>query len=203
MWILALETASQHGSAALLRDCTCVASRALEVRSYAARLVPALQDLLHEHALELAQVDLIAAANGPGSFTGVRIGLATVKALMEAAGVPALAVGTLAAVAASAQAPVLAALDAGRGEVYWGAYPGAAEGVESAAEFSQRLAAWPGAAATPDAALAAAHARLRAIDPLLAPAVGRLGWTAWRENGGVGASVLSLDARYLGQRWQP
>ncbi|MGH9476530.1 MAG: tRNA (adenosine(37)-N6)-threonylcarbamoyltransferase complex dimerization subunit type 1 TsaB [Terriglobales bacterium] len=205
MTVLALETASSHGSLALLRDQACLALQPLETRNFAALLVPALQALLDAQGLELNRLDLLAVANGPGSFTGVRIGLATVKALSETLSLPAVAVGTLQAAASAATnpGPTLAAIDAGRGEIYYGMYPEGHEGVENSTSFALRLQQWSGEALTPDAALAAAHPGLRVIGPLLAPAVGRLAAAAWiADPHQAAANPLTLDARYLGARWE-
>lgn len=204
MWTLAWETATQHGSVALLRDSDCVATQALGPRHYAAALASALRALLAQQGLGLGDVELLAVANGPGSFTGVRVGLATAKALMETRAAPVLAVSTLAAIAeAAAAGPALAVLDAGRGEVYWGLYPSGDEGLESSSDLERRLAHWQGDAVTPDAALAARHSRLRSLDPVLASAVGRLALRTWQAHGDAAcASALTLDAKYLGARWE-
>ena len=204
MWTLALETASAQGSWALLRDGEVVTRAGLAPREHAATLIPALDRGLTAQGIGLDAVGLLAVADGPGSFTGVRIGLTTVKALMEARKIPAVAVSTLAAVAAQSEAgPVLAALDAGRGEVYWGEFPGGEEGVEASAAFAARLSAWQGAAVTPDAALIAAHPRLGAVAPWLAPWVGKLAWAQFQAGGLLPApeAALRLDARYYGTRW--
>lgn len=201
MWTLALETASQHGSLALFEGDQCVACEGLEGRSYAATLIPAIEQLLRTRGLQPAHLDLLAVADGPGSFTGVRIGLATVKALMEANHTPVIAVGTLEAIASAGNANhTLAVMDAGRNMVYARRHDEEQE--EPAEAFAAGLTQWPGKAVTPDAALAARWPALEAIDPKLAPAVGRLALARWREQkGGARSDVLTLDARYLGARW--
>jgi tRNA threonylcarbamoyladenosine biosynthesis protein TsaB len=101
-------------------------------RSFSARLVPAIADLLTDANLTLAHLAGIIVVVGPGSFTGVRVGLSAAKGLVEAIQrpirVPLLAVSRLATLAAMAEdlAPeeedVLAVLDAGRGEYFCGEY---------------------------------------------------------------------------------
>ncbi|MGH9412374.1 MAG: tRNA (adenosine(37)-N6)-threonylcarbamoyltransferase complex dimerization subunit type 1 TsaB [Terriglobales bacterium] len=206
MWTLALETTTQQGSLALLREEACVECAPLAGRAYAATLIPGIESLLAAHAVTLQQVNLLAVANGPGSFTGTRIGLATVKALMETLGTPAIAVGTLEAVAAGVDeckrqpGEVLAVLDAGRGSVYVGIYPEGREFEETATAFATRLQEWAGAAATPDVTLAGRWPQLHLAGPLLAPLTGALALRAWQQVG-RGADALTLDARYLGARW--
>jgi tRNA threonylcarbamoyl adenosine modification protein YeaZ len=202
MWTLALETASGQGSWALLRDDEVRVQRAL-ARDYTATLLPAITTGLADLGLGLDDIGLLAVADGPGSFTGVRIGLTTVKALMEARELPAVAVSTLAAVAFAQPEPTLAAMDAGRGEVYWGEYPAGNEGVEKTGEFASRLAGWRGSAVTPDAALSVAMPKLQQVDPRLAASVGHLGRQTFLRGGvaPVAEAALRLDARYYGARW--
>lgn len=205
MWTLALETTTAQGSVALLREGEILAQAALEGRDTAAAVFRAVEAVLRTGGRRLADMDLFAAADGPGSFTGVRVGLTAIKGFCEVLGKPAAAISTLRAVAEAGagtarlgDTPVLAALDASRGEVYFGVYGGAErdqEGLESLAEFEQRLTEWNGRAFTPYAALAARVARLQTVGTLLAPAVGRLAVSAFRA--GRTQSPLELDARYL------
>ncbi|MGH9467823.1 MAG: tRNA (adenosine(37)-N6)-threonylcarbamoyltransferase complex dimerization subunit type 1 TsaB [Terriglobales bacterium] len=204
MWTLAIETASQHPSLALLEEEDCRALTPLDARACAATLVPAIGHWLASRTLTLADVGLLAAADGPGSFTGIRIGLATVKALAEATSLPAVSVGTLTALLASAasSSPAWAALDAGKGEIYYA--HDAIEGLLPQAAFLDLLERVPqdhGLAVTPDASLAALSPRLQLVDPLLAAAVGRLGRARWLQQQGRGDDLLAMDARYLGGRW--
>src|SRR5450631_4075055 len=82
-----------------------------------------LAQLLDRNHQKLADIDCFVAASGPGSFTGVRIGLACVKGLAEATGKPVVAVSNLAAMATFGTAPLRATVqDARRGEVYGAVY---------------------------------------------------------------------------------
>jgi tRNA threonylcarbamoyladenosine biosynthesis protein TsaB len=93
---------------------------------HAARLLPLAQGLLAEAGLTFADVDRIAVGLGPGGFTGLRIGVATARALAQAAGAQLVGVSTLHALAAAAQPAdgqgVLAVVDARRGEVFAGGW---------------------------------------------------------------------------------
>lgn len=125
MRLLALETTTANGGLAWWEDGAVRATWDLDAGSYSVRLFPAMLALARQAGHELSDVDGFAVANGPGSFTGVRVGLTAVKGLVEAWRKPAAAISTLAAVAQAARelpggaGPVLAALDAARGEVYF------------------------------------------------------------------------------------
>ena len=109
-------------------------------------LYPELERLLARHSVKPEDIDCFAGASGPGSFTGVRIGLACIKGLAEAAGKPALAVGNLEAMAAFGTAPLRAVvMDARRGEVYGALYDAAGRVVAPAtvARFPEWLASLP------------------------------------------------------------
>jgi tRNA threonylcarbamoyladenosine biosynthesis protein TsaB len=125
--ILAVDTTGEFGSLALLRGEELLDEVPLHApKGFAQVLYGHLGDLLDRHALKVADIDCFAAASGPGSFTGVRVGLACVKGLAEAVGRPAVAVSNLQAIASFGSAPLRAAvLDAHRGEVYGAVYDAA------------------------------------------------------------------------------
>jgi tRNA threonylcarbamoyladenosine biosynthesis protein TsaB len=105
-----------------------------------------LGQLLARHGVTPAMIDCFAAASGPGSFTGVRVGLACIKGLAEAVGKPAVAVGNLEAMAAFGTAPLRAVvMDARRGEVYGAVYDEAGRVVspEAVAPFPAWLRSLP------------------------------------------------------------
>jgi len=124
--LLAFETATRAVSVALLRGGDLVAEElAPGDRTTAETLLPALDALLARAGLTLAAVDAFAVSVGPGSFTGLRVGIATVKGLAFGSGRRVAPVPTLAALARTATEPrdvVVAMLDARRGEVYAAAY---------------------------------------------------------------------------------
>jgi len=93
--------------------------------TYSARLVPCIDELLRTAGLDKSQIGGLVVVDGPGSFTGLRVGLSTAKALSEALGKPLATVSMLEALAMTYGAPdevVTAVLDAGRGEVYIGEF---------------------------------------------------------------------------------
>jgi tRNA threonylcarbamoyladenosine biosynthesis protein TsaB len=145
--ILSLDTTTEFGSLALVE-----AGRVLEEvllhceGGFGHVLWDHLERLLARPGWTTAGVDCFAAASGPGSFTGVRVGLAAVKGLAEAHGKPVVAVSNLAAVAwhgtASRRAVVL---DARRGEVYGAVYSASLEIIapEVVSKFPEWLASLP------------------------------------------------------------
>jgi tRNA threonylcarbamoyladenosine biosynthesis protein TsaB len=139
--VLAVDTTHERGSVALATD-NHIDEVALHAPTgFAHVLYPELDRLLQRNTVKLPDVNCFAAASGPGSFTGVRIGLACVKGLAEAVGRPAVAVSNLEALATFGSAPLRAAvLDARRGEVYGGVYN--ASGLIVAPEVVMKLEDW-------------------------------------------------------------
>jgi tRNA threonylcarbamoyladenosine biosynthesis protein TsaB len=125
--LLSLNTCGSTASVALgvaeTNEMKIVATAELAVRTYSARLIPEIAGLLDRRHATLGDIEAIVVVNGPGSFTGIRVGLSTAKGLAEAAGIPLIAVSRLALLANATGLPhVLAAVDAGRGEYYVGEY---------------------------------------------------------------------------------
>jgi tRNA threonylcarbamoyladenosine biosynthesis protein TsaB len=91
---------------------------------FSAQLVPQIASLLTRHSLSKTDIDAFIVISGPGSFTGLRVGLAAIKALAEILHKPIVPVSLLEviALAANAEGRIFAALDAGRGELYVGEY---------------------------------------------------------------------------------
>lgn len=135
MLILAADTSLPLLSVALLRDETLLGALALEGKgSRNEKLLPAIDWLLTESGVDRHEVDLFAVTRGPGSFTGVRIGLATMQGLAVALGKPLCAMSTHEAIALGEE-PVhpkqktLIYDDGGRGEWYLSMFEGKAESV--------------------------------------------------------------------------
>jgi tRNA threonylcarbamoyl adenosine modification protein YeaZ len=128
MLLLALDTAGPDCAAALARaqsgECEIVAERSETLgRGHAERLIPMIEELLTEASSSFADLGRIAATTGPGSFTGIRVGVAAARGLALALAIPAVGVGSLEALAFDAAkerraGTAVAALDAKRGEVY-------------------------------------------------------------------------------------
>jgi tRNA threonylcarbamoyladenosine biosynthesis protein TsaB len=119
--ILAMETATRAGSVSLVLGARVLASVAGNASSsHSSDLIENIKRVLSDGGRELGAVDVFAAAQGPGSFTGLRIGLATAKALAISMGRKCAGVSTLAAIASAAgkSKRTVALLPAGRGEVF-------------------------------------------------------------------------------------
>jgi len=127
MLILAADTSLPILSVALVMDDALLGAVALEGRSSRnEKLLPAIDWLLTEGAIERTSIDLFAVTRGPGSFTGVRIGLATMQGLALALGKPVCAMSTHEAIALAA-GRVSIVDDAGRGEFYVSTFDDARE----------------------------------------------------------------------------
>ncbi len=119
--ILAIETATRAGSVALAGGCTILASTSGDASaSHSTNLIESIDSVLKSAGIELSEIDLFAAAIGPGSFTGLRIGLATTKSLAMCMGRNCAGVSTLVAIAhaAGTSSRTLSLLPAGRGELF-------------------------------------------------------------------------------------
>jgi len=140
--ILSVDTTHEFGSIALLRGGEALEEVLLHApEGFGGVLYNHLARLLERHGIRIGDVDCLASASGPGSFTGVRIGLACVKGLAEALHRPVAAVSNLEAMAAFGSAPLRAVvLDARRGEIYGAVYD--ASGIAVAPEAVMRLPNW-------------------------------------------------------------
>ncbi len=122
MLILAFESSAKAASAALVRDGRLLAqSTQVSALTHSRTLLPMAEDLLKNCELKLRDVDLFAVAQGPGSFTGIRIGVSTVKGLAWASDKPCVGVSTLEAMAwhgLAAGGLVCPVMDARRSQVY-------------------------------------------------------------------------------------
>ena len=133
MVLVAADTSGKHGSVALvraevdtraIRNFQSVEVVPLQSGTFSAELVPQMSGLLQRHSIKKTQVDGFVVISGPGSFTGLRVGLAAIKGLAEALGKPIAAVSLLQVLARAAnhKGRVWSAIDAGRHEVYLGDY---------------------------------------------------------------------------------
>lgn len=148
MSVLGLDTATPATVAGVLRDDGAV----FEARhdpspgerpGHATRLLGLVDEVLAAAEIDLSEVDRIAVGVGPGSFTGLRIGIATARGLAQGTGAPLVGVGTLRALAEPALRegrPVLAAIDARRGEAFAAAWDGDTELMAPAALAPDALA---------------------------------------------------------------
>jgi len=211
MLLLVADTSGKHGTIALAQcepgeRCNLIEVVPLEGGTFSAQLVPQIAALLAKHGFSKLNIDGFAVVSGPGSFTGLRVGLAAIKALAEVLQKPIAAVSLLEAVAASGGSPgrVTAVLDAGRGEVYAGEYE---LDPDSPRLLQERLlsradllvAAMGSTVVTADPRLAQAvrEAGLRAVEITLprSDVIARLGWR--KISSGEIVSPEALDANYL------
>lgn len=122
MKILGIETSTMLGGVAIADEKGLIAETRLNVKStHSERLMATIDEQLRQSDLALSDIDVFAVASGPGSFTGLRIGLSTAKGLCYATGKPLVMIPTLEAFARSfpfSKHPVCVMLDARRGEVY-------------------------------------------------------------------------------------
>ena len=180
--ILSVETATLAGSVALSRGDDIIAAFAGDSgTSHSNTLLNDIDKLLHEAQVDLSDIDLFAVATGPGSFTGLRIGIATVKGLAATLDRPCAGVPTLHAVALSAGASdqSVALLPAGRGEVFAQLFSVTRDGLVTALDKAthispQRLLAkygslesvlWCGEGAIANSALLETKPRWRIVPP--------------------------------------
>jgi tRNA threonylcarbamoyladenosine biosynthesis protein TsaB len=198
--VLAFDTCGEVGTVALVNlesdatTVTCVNQTELGGRAASAELMPAIDAMLRKAGLDLRALRALLVVNGPGSFTGMRVGLSTVKGLAHATGIPIVAISRLAVLASlwETQGDFLALLDAGRNEFYarraereWLASfeEIAAEAgvplVVTEEKVAERLAAWKPARVGPLDACAAARAALT------------------RLRSGESDDLAALDANYL------
>jgi tRNA threonylcarbamoyladenosine biosynthesis protein TsaB len=222
MLVLAVDTSGKNGSLALARATSGQSAREIDVLevvsltggTFSAQLVPQIAASLEKYGLTRNKIDAFAVASGPGSFTGLRVGLAAIKALAEVLQKPLAAVSVLEAVAWNATAsgviggPVLAVLDAGRGDLYVGDYELDPQirmrsellltGDEFLAEIS-RPDAPPTRIVTPNVLLAdkfrAAGLRVEFVEHPDAGAIARLGWQNLQR--GKTIRPEALEANYL------
>jgi len=214
MLLLAIDTSGKQGSIALARageptaegDFEMIEIGPLVGGTFSAQLIPQISELLARNGFMKTAIGAFAVASGPGSFTGLRIGLAAVKALAEVLEKPIAAVSLLevCAVSSGAQGKIMAALDAGRGDVYVGGYeisetPAQAprEQILTRSEFLVQAQGWT--VVTPDSVLAeaasAAGLSVSTLPPISADAVARLGWR--KIQSGEVVTPEQLEANYI------
>jgi tRNA threonylcarbamoyladenosine biosynthesis protein TsaB len=213
--LLALETSAERGGVALFEGGELLGEADVPERErHAASLLVCLDGLLARVGRRLDEVDRIALAIGPGSFTGLRIGLATALGLAFGTGRRLVPVPTLAALAFQAETPGLCAplLDARRGEVYAGLYDAAGNALlpDACATVADWVASLPpegplalvGGGARLyrrelEAALGARARFLHAVGELRARSVGALGHRL--AAAGADLSPEKVELRYLRQ----
>ena len=126
--LLMIETSTECCSVALADGTQILASRVNETpRQHAAQLVPYIQEVLKESGVSADALDAVAVSEGPGSYTGLRVGVSTAKGICFGAGVPLIGIDTLEILARQAEGRhdrIIAMLDARRMEVYAAPFDG-------------------------------------------------------------------------------
>ena len=210
MLVLAIETSGRQGSVALCRghaDSFEVAARAeLEGGTYSARLVPCIGELLHQAGVSKAHIDGMAVVGGPGSFTGLRVGLSTAKGLCEVLAKPLTAISMLEALALTYGddgEQAITVLDAGRGELYVGEYAISGQSAELKREYIAKLSDFLAElpvlksriVTTHPALLESGRTQAVLVKPLQADTIGRIGLR--KLLAGEIVDPATLDANYI------
>jgi len=211
MLLLVTDTSGRQGTVALARAgetgrIEVIEETPLAGGMFSAQLVPQIAALLSKHALSKADVDAFVVVSGPGSFTGLRVGLAAIKALAEILHKPIVPVSLLEVIALAShrEGKVVAALDAGRGEVYAGEYEVAGQSARLSAErvltkdafLSQAKVATvstPIPALADAARLAGIHVEI--IDRVTTGMIAALGWK--KLQAGETVTPEGLEANYV------
>jgi tRNA threonylcarbamoyladenosine biosynthesis protein TsaB len=203
MRILLIHTAGGEGSVALADTGLMqpiVATEVLPGRTSSELLVPIVRQLLEVRGWNLNALGAVVVVHGPGSFTGVRVGLSAAKGFSEAAGVPLVAVSRLALLATAAVGegePIHAVLDAGRGEFYYGKYLGRRRLQESLMSRKELLTAVGGGVVVACEAKVAETLEL-ALQIVAEPSAGdALPFVLERIEANDFDDVATLDANYL------
>ena len=128
MLFLSIDTSGKSGGITLAEgsvdSCRIIESAPIAGGTFSAQLVPTLAVVLRKHGFAVRDLSAFVAVSGPGSFTGLRVGLSAIKGLAEILQKPIATVSLLEALAISSglQGRVTAALDAGRDEIFFGSY---------------------------------------------------------------------------------
>ena len=210
MLLLAADTSGKYGGIALVQCepeniCKVVEVIPLEGGTFSAQLVPQIAALLAKHRFKKQDIDAFAVASGPGSFTGLRVGLSAIKALAEILNKPVATVSLLEAIAASqsVSGKIFAVMDAGRGEVYVGEYDLNSAPVIRSERLLTRQEMVSAAAdheiVTPDKNIAdfarSAGLNVIEIERPQSDVIARLGWRKLQK--GETVSPEALEANYI------
>lgn len=211
MVMIGVDTSGKNGSLTLARaseqsssgdDVEIVGTVPLEGGTFSAQLIPQLAELLRRNQVSKEEISAFAVVLGPGSFTGLRVGLAAVKGLAEALAKPIVAVSLLEVMARAGgdSSRVSTAIDAGRNELYVGEYAGGRlageERLLGRSEFTEMV---DGKVITTDAGLAeqlvAAGKAAELVERPGSVGVVRRGWEKLRA--GDIATAGELEANYI------
>jgi tRNA threonylcarbamoyladenosine biosynthesis protein TsaB len=186
--VLALDTTGETGSLAVAIDDRIIEQVELHsADGFAHVIFVEIERLLTRHQLTLRDIDCFASASGPGSFTGVRVGLTAAKGLAEATGKKVIAISNLQALAWHGTRPLRApVIDARRGEIYGAVYNAELECVQE--EIVTTYENWRASLPTGDIEIITAR-------PLLAGAIALI--AARQFAAGLGKDPAEIDANYV------
>lgn len=124
MKILAIETCLEYGSVALDIDGSVFSAKVSDSYSHLREIYPLIERLLSEAGLSARELDYVSVDNGPGSFTGIRIGVTAARTICQITGAKAVSLSSLLSIAASSASrlPVLSIINARRRQVYGAMY---------------------------------------------------------------------------------
>lgn len=125
MKILSIDTASNICTVAILEDKTCIKEITVDdTRNHSEKIMPAIENVLSDTNLSLSDINLIVCDKGPGSFTGIRIGVGTVLAFKDSLNIECIGISSLEALAYNSNNDglICSLIDAKNGNVYWGLF---------------------------------------------------------------------------------
>lgn len=214
MRLLSVDTSSSAGSVAILDEEKLLGAVLTDsTESHSVRLYPAVQFLLDQLRLELQQLDAYAVTTGPGSFAGLRIGVAAIKGFAELQGKPVVGVSTLEAIASLAspqptETRLISLVDARRSELFTGVYAQAkfeltcleSDQLMNVREFFSSFPDGPYLFMGPDVEKFGEFItvkskqgwRMEKTTPYLAPAAGKVALAKIRRNEVTSATALSI-----------
>src|SRR5262252_1815251 len=206
MLLLAVDTSGKQGSMGLAHglpegSCQPIDSVPLAGGTFSAQLVPQIAALLAKHNFKKEKIGGFCVVSGPGSFTGLRVGLAEIKALAEVLNKPIAAVSLLEVIASSAKADgrVWAAIDAGRNEIYLGEYGGQGKRERLVSRDELAVLVCKALVVTADRSIVevaqAAGLNVKSVAYPGSDAVAHLGWQKLQSS--ETASPADLEANYI------
>lgn len=202
MLLLAIDTSGRQGGIALARGedrVEIVESTPIQGGTFSAELIPQIADLLAKYSYSAKNLQALVAVTGPGSFTGLRVGLTAVKALAEALGIPIATVTSLEILLAAVADPdsAMAVLDAGRGELYVATQTNGKreESLLTAAEAAAIASSRTLRVVAAEASVASKFPKSDLIQYCSTEVAARLGFDKLRARDTV--DVLALDANYI------
>lgn len=139
MWILGIDTCTETVDVGLIGDKTSTHHRSSAPRQQLTVLVPAIKELLDEQGIKIGDVNLIAVTAGPGSFTGIRLGITTVKTLSQVNNIPIVSLNTLDTLAGGVDEDgvIIPSMDARKNEIFYSIYEKQGEKIRQIEDYQR------------------------------------------------------------------